>query len=143
MLNKFFLALGTGDGNLTFSFGYPHLLMAAGAIVVTVILILQLLEEQQELPVFIIPLVNIPGQSAANSQDHEAVRDHGKQQFDRSKGHQHRQEGKTETCTQDRHIQFVCAVATCHKLPQAHTDFSEKSVHILLLKGESFLYYSQ
>ena len=40
MLNKFFFALGTGDGNLAFSFGYPHLLMAAGAVKIPVLTVL-------------------------------------------------------------------------------------------------------
>ena len=77
LLNKLFFALGAGDGNFAFSLGYPHLLTAAGAIIIPVVLILQLLEEQQELPVFIIALINIPGQCAADCQNHKAVRNQG------------------------------------------------------------------
>ena len=114
--------------------------MATGTIVVTVLLILYLLEEKQKLPVLIITLVNIPGQRAENSEEHTGIGYGGENQLDQRNGQQHGQECKTKTHTQDGHIQFICTVSTCHKLPQTHTELSKKvvwfvskSVHILLL----------
>ena len=135
MLDKLFLALRAGDGNFAFALGYAHLLVATGAIIIAVFLILQFLEEQQEFPVFLVTLIDIPGQRTANGQNHETIRYSGENHLYRSHRNQHGQEGKAKTCTQNRHIQFICAVSTCHELPQTHTQLSEKSVHILLLGG--------
>ena len=150
ILDKLLFALGAGNGDLALTLGYPHLLMAAGAVIIAVILIFQLLEKQQEFPILIVSLVDVPGQRPEYGKKHTGIRDGGKNQLDHGYGHQHGQESETQTYTQNCHIQFICAVPACHKLPQTHTKLSEKSigfvtktVHILLLGDESFLYYSQ
>ena len=89
LLHEFFFALGAGDADLALSPGHSHLLAAAGAVVVAVILVLNLLPQQKKFAVFLVALVHIPGQAAHNGQDHENVGNGGQQQLEAGKGQQH------------------------------------------------------
>ena len=64
LLHEFFFALGAGDADLALSPGNSHLLAAAGAVVVAVLPVGQLLFPQQKPVVFLIPLIGVPGEGA-------------------------------------------------------------------------------
>lgn len=63
-LYEFFSAFGAGDGDFAFSTGDTDLLAATGTIVVTVIPVLQPLEEHEKFFVFLVPLIGISGKTA-------------------------------------------------------------------------------
>ena len=71
--DKFFLASGAGNGNFALAPGNPHHLAALGAIEVAILPVLDPGNQLQKLPVFQITLIGIPGQTAENSPDHQAV----------------------------------------------------------------------
>ena len=77
LLYELFLAFRAGDGDLAFAPGNPDLLTAAGAVKVAMLPVLQLLEEQQEFPVFVITFVGLTGKAAEDRPDHEGIGDHG------------------------------------------------------------------
>lgn len=79
--DEFFPAFRAGDGDFSLALGYPYLLVAAGAVVIAVFLVLELLEEEQKLSVFLITLVDIPGEGAEDSHDHEDIGHGGEQQL--------------------------------------------------------------
>ena len=60
-LDKLFLALGAGNGDLTLSPGDPNLLAAAGTVKIPMLPILQLFKNHQKFSVFLIPLIGIAG----------------------------------------------------------------------------------
>ena len=60
-LNKFFLTLWAGDGDLALSFRHPHRLTAPGTVKIPVFPILEPLQKSEILPVFLIPLVGVAG----------------------------------------------------------------------------------
>ena len=63
-LYKLFSAFGAGDGDFAFATGDTDLLAATGTIVVTVIPVLQPLEEHEKFFVFPVPLIGISGKTA-------------------------------------------------------------------------------
>ena len=83
--NEFLFTLGASDGDLTLSPGDTDLLPAAGAIVIAVFFILQLLQKQQIFPVFLITLISIPGEGSENSPAHQHIGEHEKRQGHRGK----------------------------------------------------------
>ena len=150
LLDEFLPAFGAGDGDLSLSPGYPYLLVAAGAVIVAVILVLQLLPKQKELAVFFVALIYISGQAAYDGQDHENIGNGGQQQLETGEGQQHGKEGTGQTNTQNRHIKLISTVTAHHKVTQTRTEFIaqaaqpiSKSVHKMLPWHDSFLYYSQ
>ena len=133
-------AFGTGDGDLSLSFGNSHLLTAPGAIVIAVILVFQFLEKDQEFTILLVALVNISGQGSYNGHDHEDISNGGAAQLQSCAGHKGSQKRKYKTGAEDRHIQLIRTVAACHK--PLHTGAQliahisqpvSKSVHTLLL----------
>ena len=73
LLHEFFPAAGTGDGDFSLSSGDPDHLAAFWAVEVAVLPVLHTARQLQEFPVFLIPLVGIPGQATENGPDHQAV----------------------------------------------------------------------
>jgi hypothetical protein len=139
-LYEFLPAFGTGDGDLTLSFGHSHLLTAPGTVVIAVILVFQLLEKDQKFAVLFVALINVPGQGTDNGHDHEGVGNGGAGQLENCAGDQRSQQREYKTGAEDRHIQLIRAIAASHKPLHTHAQFIEKisqpvsqSVHILLL----------
>lgn len=120
-LNKFFSAFGAGDRNLTLSLRHSHLLPAARAIVIAMVLVFHFLEEKQILSVFFVALVDIPRQGTEDCEDHENVGYCGQQQLHDGYGDQHSQHRACNAYTQNRHIQFICAITAHHKVAKTHT----------------------
>ena len=116
--NKFFVAAGAGDGNFSLPPGHPHHLTALGAVKVAVVPVLQPIDYLQKLPVFLIPLVGVPGQGAEDGPDHQPVAQHHQQKIYRRVAENDGQQAYRQTYAQDYHIQFVRAIAPCHKPPQ-------------------------
>ena len=145
-LYELFPAFGTGDGDLSFSLRNSHLLMASGTIVIAMILILDLLKEEQEFSVFLIALIDISGKAAENSEEHQHIGNQSAGKLRNRAGKQRSQQRKSKTCTENCHIESVCAVAAGHKTldacAQRIANLSQpvsESVHTLLLWVKSFL----
>lgn len=110
--------------------------MAFGAVKILILTVLQPLKKLKELPVFLIPLVGIPGKYPADGPDHQSV---GKQNADQTEGgssHKDRQHTCNQSCRENNHTEFICTITSVHKLPDAlgklKTDSPEpehKSVH--------------
>lgn len=64
LFHEFFFTLGAGDADLALSPGNSHLLAAAGAVVIAMLPVGQLLFPQQKPVVFLIPLIGVPGEGA-------------------------------------------------------------------------------
>ena len=60
-LNELFLALRTGDGDFALTLGDTDTLMATGAFIIAVLLILHTIPKPQPGPVFPVALVGVPG----------------------------------------------------------------------------------
>ena len=69
--NEFLMASGAGDGDFPLSSGDPHHLPAFGAVKIAVVPVLSPANQLQKLPVFLIPLIGVPGQGAPNCPDHQ------------------------------------------------------------------------
>ena len=128
LLDKLFPALGTGDGDRALAFGYPDRLMALGAIEMPMLLILDPLQDHQVFPVFPIPLIGIAGQCAENGPNHQDIGQSGQQCGHHRYPHEkQRHYAQRHTGDQDRHIQFVCAVAAHHEPLNPHTNLTHEN----------------
>ena len=93
--------------------------------------ILDPVEQLQKLPIFLIPLVGIPGKTPHQRYDQKGVRNGGQHQFHSRAGDKYRQQAGSHAHTQKIHIQLVVAVATHHKPGQPHFDFVHTDAHLL------------
>ena len=66
--------------------------MAPGTIVITVILVFEFLEKDEEFAVFFVALIDVSGKAAEDGDEHESVGDGGAGQFDRRAGNQRSQQ---------------------------------------------------
>ena len=73
LLYEFFPAPGAGDGDFSFAPGDSHHLAALGAVEVAVLPVFYPVKKLEELPVFLITLIGIPGQAAENRPEHHAI----------------------------------------------------------------------
>ena len=80
--DKFFFALGAGDGDLALFTGNPYRLAASGTVKVLMLLVLQPLPDTQILPVFLVALIGVPGQHTEDHQTHQKVGDQGQHKAD-------------------------------------------------------------
>ena len=122
LFDKFFLALGAGDGDLTLAPGDPHLLTAAGAIEVAVIPVLDLIQQHEETAVFPVALVGVPGKRPEDRPEHQRVGCGGERQVHPGIADEQAQDAQHHAGAQDRSIQFVRAVASGHKPAQSGVD---------------------
>ena len=104
LLDKFFVAFGTGNGDLSLALRHSDLLAAAGAVIVAVIFVFHLLKEHHKFAVFLISLVYIPGEAAEDGDTHKNIGKRGQDQLYQRHGKQHGKKGAGKTYTQDRHI---------------------------------------
>ena len=118
-LHEALLALGAGDGNLTFSPGDPDHLSAFGAIIIVMLPILQPIKELEELPVLLIALVGLAGKAAVQRPKHQTVGNSGQQQIRLHGIHKSADQASGKTRAKDRHIQFVSSVPTDHECTQS------------------------
>ena len=113
--DEFLTAFGTSNGNLTLASGNPDHLVTLRTVVVAMLAVFQPVKKLEELPVFLIPLVSVAGESAGNGPDHQTVRDGGKEQIDQRAFKERGNQAHNQTGAQDRHIQSVSTVAARHK----------------------------
>ena len=113
--DEFFPAAGTADGDLTLPSGDPDHLTALGAVEIAVFAILQTIKEQEEFPVFLEPLVGIPGKGSGERPDHQAIGNGGENQIHQGIPDKSADEGDHHTGGQNYDIQSVCTIAACHK----------------------------
>ena len=114
-LYKLLPAAGTGNGNLAFSPGNPDGLMALGTVEIPVLPVLQPVIYLQEFSVFLIPLIGVSGQAAADGPDHQAIAQRPENQIKGLHRDDHRQKACNKTRAQDRHIQPVRAITAGHE----------------------------
>ena len=115
------MAPGTGDGDFSLAPGHPNHLAAFGAVKIAVLPILQPTGELQKLPVFLIALIGVPGQTAPDRPNHQPVAQHKQQQIHRRVPDKHRQQTCGQTRAKNHHIQLIRSVASRHKPAQART----------------------
>jgi len=146
--DKFFFALGTGDGDFSFPSGDTNGLPAMGAVKMPVLPIFYSVQHPQIPAIFLIPAILIPGKRPENCPNHQHIRNHRQGKLYNCKGKQHSQNAANNTCPQDCHIQFIAAVATLHKVPhpcgQLFTKTAEPatdSVHNITLQNRIYAYY--
>lgn len=124
LFNKFLTALGAFDRDFPLTSGYTHQLAALRAVILPVLAILNSLQKQQKLSVFLIPLIGISGKCSADCPNHQAVGESRQTQIQPPNRQNHGQQAGHDTCAQNKHIQFICAVATGHKMPKPVADSS-------------------
>ena len=119
-LYELFPAAGAGDGDFAFAPGDPDHLAALGAVEIAVLPVLHPAENLQELPVFLIAFIGVPGQHPENGPEHHAIAEKEQNQIHRGGPEEHRQQAGSQTHAEDGRIQFVGAVAAHHKIAQSH-----------------------
>ena len=140
--DEFFPALGAGDGNLALASGHANHLTAFGAVVVPVLPVFDPVEELEEFPVLLIPGVGIFGQTAADGPDHQAVGHGGEQQIDQRSMEEGGDQAGRKAGAQDRHIQSVGAVTSCHEPAEPGSQLGHKlSKHRENSLCRKFLFY--
>ena len=110
---------GAGDGNFSLTPGHAHQLMAFGTVEVPVLPILQPPYNLQKLPIFLIPLVGVPGKPPENGPDHHAIAQHKEHQIHGRHPNPHGKQAGHQPDSQNQHIQFVRAVPSGHEAAQS------------------------
>lgn len=123
---ELFFAAGAGNRDLSFVPGYPHRLVTAGAVEMPMLPILQPFQKTQIFSIFLVAFVDIPGQKPQGCQDYQHIGQADQGQLDQSKGENVVEEIQTKGYPQQRHIQFVTAVAALHKPSKAGAQFFSK-----------------
>ena len=122
-LDKPFPAAGTGNGDFALAPGDSNSLMALGAVEITILPVLQPVINLQEFPVFLIPLIGIAGQAAADGPDHQAIAQRPENQIEGLHGNDHGEQACHQARAEDHHIQAVSAIAAGHEMPQSGGQF--------------------
>ena len=134
--DKAFAALGAADVDLAAASGYPDGLPAAGAAEISVVLVFQVIEEAEKCGIFPASGFQIAGVHAENAVNQGNVGDQAeKRQFFAKHGAQNHQR---ETADEQRHIQFVGAVTTQHKIAEPVANSSE---HQITCSKKDYIYY--
>ena len=117
-LDKPFSASGAGNGDLTLTAGNTHHLTALGAVIITMVPILQAVEKLQEFAVFLIPLVGIAGEAPEKRPEHQAVGHGRQQQIDLRIAEKHADKAGSKTGAEDHHVQYIGSIAAHHKVEE-------------------------
>ena len=117
-LYEFFFTFGAGDCNFTLSFGYTDRLVAARALKIAVIPILQPIHQHQKFPIFPIPFVGIPGKGAKKGNTHQAVGHQMQNQVWQRTAHKNCHYNNGNTGPQNHRVQLIVSVAPGHKPPE-------------------------
>ena len=115
--DKPLLAAGAGNRHLALAPGNPDGLAALRAGEIPVLPVFQPFHQHQILPVFLIPLIGIAGKSTEKGPNHQAVRNHRKEQTDRSFDKDTHQ-AYDQTGSQNHCIELIRSVTADHKPPQ-------------------------
>lgn len=116
-LDKLFFTFWAGDGDFSLPPGYTDGLTAAGAIKISVFPVLYFFQKPQIFSVFLIALIGIAGKCPEDRPPHTKIRKQHQRQLQKRAGKQDLQYAGNQTGKQNRCIQFICAVAPLHKLP--------------------------
>ena len=114
---EFFFAFWAGDTDFALAPGYTDLLAAAGTVVVFVLLILQSLQKQKILLVFLVAFIDIPGKTTENGPTHKSIGKQHQNQIHGRQLHKHIDCADHKAGTQNQYIQLVGTVAAQHKMP--------------------------
>ena len=106
-LDKLFLALGAGNGDLSLALGDTHCLVTPGTLEISVVPILYPVQKPQIFPVLLIPLVGIAGQSPEDRPEHKAVGHQGQKQLCPGPGQEHLQNTRAQTHHQNRGVKLI------------------------------------
>ena len=113
------LAFGAGDGDFALVPGDADGLAAPGADEITVLPVLDPVQHQQEPAVFLVALVDIPGQAAEDGPDHQHIAQHPGQPPSPMLLEESRQDACRHTHTENDHIQPIRTVPAGHKMKEA------------------------
>ena len=116
---------------------------AAGAVVITVLLVLESLQEHEVLSVFPVALVGIAGKTAEDCPAHKRIGHQRQNQVKQRQFYENIDNADCQTCTQDHHIQLVGTVTALHELPDSVSDFAEKAVHRITFRSLMLLLYDK
>ena len=114
-LDKLFSAFGAGDGDLALSAVDTHRLTALGASEITMLPILDPVDEGQEFAVFLVALIGLSGEAAEQCPNKQGVIDQGEHGADGLIGDEEADEHHDNTGPQDHHIQLIRTVTAGHK----------------------------
>ena len=136
-LYEFFPAFGAGDRDLTFSFGYPHLLAAPGTGEIAVLAVLDPVQQHQKFPVFLVALVGVSGKAPEHGPEHKAIGHHCQKKIHHRGGNKQRYHTHRNACQQNHGVELVGSVTPGHKSGQTHTKSPaqlpkpiSKSIHV-------------
>ena len=73
LFNEFLFAFGAGDGDFSLSPGYSNRLAAPGTVKIPMLPVFDPLHKFQILPIFLIPLVGVPGKHPENRPNHQSI----------------------------------------------------------------------
>ena len=118
--NKFLPALGAGDGDLALSTGHANHLLTSGAGEITVIFVLDPVDQQKEPAVLLIPFVGIPAETAHQRPDQHHIGTKGQDQIHRYILHKQSNDAQHQTGGQNHHIQFIMSVPSNEESLHSH-----------------------
>lgn len=119
-------APGAGDGDFSLAPGDTHGLAASGADEIAVVAVLDPIQHQLEAAVFLIPSVDISGQTAEDGPAHQSIAGQPEQNSGNGAAEEGRKQTGEQTGTQNHHIEPVGAVAADHEAAEAHADLSKE-----------------
>lgn len=147
-LYKSLSTLWTGDGYFPLPSWDTDGLSAFGAVKVPVLPVFDTVNKHQIFAIFLIPLVGVSGQGAAYCPDHKSIGKGGQKHVDQRETNEHGNQTGDDTCSEDRHIQLVRAVAAHHKSASAGADSCaqaaqpiSKTVHVTITLLFDIHYY--
>ena len=108
-------ASGAGDGDFPLPTGDTDGLAALGAIEIAVVAVLQAVENQQKLPVFLVALVGIPGKRPEDGPNHQRIAQDQEEHPHTQVPEQRGENAGYQTCAQNDHIQPVGSIPPGHK----------------------------
>ena len=86
----------------------------------------QTVEELEEFPVLLIPGIGVSGEGTENGPNHQSVGQGSQQQIDQGSVEKGGDQAGHEAGAQDRHIQSVGAVASCHEPAEPGSQLGHK-----------------
>ena len=126
---KFLLAFWAGNFDFSLALGHSYRLVAAGAVKIPMVPVLQLLHKLQIFPVFPIPLVNVPGEHPENGPAHQNIGKKSQRQIHQWQPDKHHHHTANNAAGQNGHIQLIRAVSAQHKMAKSGLEPGNNSVH--------------
>lgn len=128
---KPFLALGAGNDNFSLMARDADCLAAAGADKITVLAVLEAVQQQHKAPVFLIALVDIPGEAAPDCQEHQRIAQQPCNPRARTAAQERGKQAGSKADAENHHVQPVRSISTSHETPEAGCHFLKKLLHLV------------